>query len=280
MSDLTLLACQIAVPETRDRAGRDRHVGDLIEKIDRRLGQRQADLVVLPELASVEYSRAAFDRLAEISEPLDGPRVKAIGELAAKHAVHIVFGMPRRDGADYFITMVALGPTGDVIGHYDKLHICQYGASMEKEYFRRGDHLMVFEVKGFRVAPIICYDIRIPELTRVLCCDHGAHLILHCGVYARDESFFSWRHFAVTRAMENQVFFASISRAGEAFGESIVCPPWVDEHHPPTVFGTDEEFRFCRFEMSELKAVRAAYTFLSDRLDDYCNLPMGRPPAN
>lgn len=36
---------------------------------------------------------------------------------------------------------------------------------------------------GYRIAPIICYDIRVPELCRTLCIDQGAHLILHCGAY-------------------------------------------------------------------------------------------------
>ena len=174
-------------------------------------------------------------------------------------------------------SMVAVGPEGNLMGHYDKLHIAQFGASMEKEYFRRGKHLLVFEINGFRIAPIICYDIRMPELTRTLCQDHGVHLVLHCGAYARDESFYSWHHFAVTRAMENQCFLASINRAGDFFGESIVCSPWVNEDRPPVIFGTDEEFRHIDLGMEELDSVRANYPFIPDKRDDYRSLPVQAP---
>ena len=277
MGHLTLLACQVGIPDTRSDGERARHVGALISRIDRRLAERKADIVVLPELSSVEYSRAAFDRLPEISEPLDGASLGSFARLAARHGTHVVFGMPRRDGNKYYISMVAVGPEGNLMGHYDKLHIAQFGASMEKEYFQRGKHLLVFEINGFRIAPIICYDIRMPELTRTLCQDHGVHLVLHCGAYARDESFYSWHHFAVTRAMENQCFLASINRAGDFFGESIVCSPWVNEDRPPVIFGTDEEFRHIDLGMEELDSVRANYPFIPDKRDDYRSLPVQAP---
>lgn len=277
MGHLTLLACQVEIPDTRSDGERDRHVGALISRIDRHLAERKADIVVLPELSSVEYSRAAFDRLPEISETLNGASPRSFAGLAARHGTHIVFGMPRRDGDEYFISMVAVGPEGNLVGHYDKLHIAQFGASMEKEYFQRGKHLFVFEINRFRIAPIVCYDIRMPELTRTLCQDHGVHLILHCGAYARDESFYSWHYFAVTRAMENQCFLASINRAGDFFGESIMCSPWVNEDRPPVIFGTGEEFRYIDLGMEELDSVRASYPFIPDKRDDYRSLPVQAP---
>ena len=277
MGHLTLLACQVEIPDTRSDGERARHVGALISRIDRHLTERKADIVVLPELSSVEYSRTAFDRLPEIAEPLNGASSRSFAGLAARHGTHVVFGMPRRDGNEYFISMVAVGPEGNLVGHYDKLHIAQFGASMEKEYFQRGKHLFVFEINSFRIAPIVCYDIRMPELTRTLCQDHGVHLILHCGAYARDESFYSWHHFAVTRAMENQCFLASINRAGDFFGESIMCSPWVNEDRPPVIFGTGEEFRYIELGMEELDSVRASYPFIPDKRDDYRSLPVQAP---
>ena len=134
--------------------------------------------------------------------------------------------------------------------------------------------MLILEIGGVRIAPIICYDIRIPELTRTLCQDHGVQLILHCGAYARDESFFSWHHFAVTRAMENQCFLASINRAGPDFGNSIFCPPWVDETRPPVVFGIEEEFRCFDIDLNDLNTVRSNYPFIADRLPDYRALPV------
>ena len=81
---------------------------------------------------------------------------------------------PARVRAGRSSAIGVVGPDGEsCAGHYDKLHLAQYGASMEKEYFNRGNHLFhLFEVNGFRLSPIICYDIRIPELSRTLVVDH------------------------------------------------------------------------------------------------------------
>jgi nitrilase len=245
------------------------------------LSREPADLVVLPELSSIEYSRAAFNQLAEISDPVDGASIDGMKDLAARHRTHIVFGVARNEGSQHYISMLVIGPQGDLIGHYDKLHVAQFGVSMEKEFFQRGSRLVVFDIGGFRVAPIICYDFRFPELCRALCRDHGVHLILHCAAFGRDEAFYSWHHFAVTRAMENQCYFASLNRAGEGFGNSMICSPWVDENHPPIKFGIEEELKRVELDMGVLDSVRASYPFGTDLREDYRSLPVvsnGRLP--
>ncbi|MEM7293490.1 MAG: carbon-nitrogen hydrolase family protein [Pseudomonadota bacterium] len=273
MTILSALACQIEIPPTPSVAARDQHRAQMLKKIERQLSLQHHDLVVLPELSSVEYSRASFDNLNELAEPLDGPSVNDFSALAKEFECAVVFGMPRvGKGCDH-ISHVAIDAQGALIGHFDKLHIAQFGDSMEKEYFERGEHTLVFDVKGIRLAPIICYDIRIPEFCRSLVIDSGAHAILHCGAYARDESFDTWHHFAVTRALENQVYFLSLNRAGDHFGNSVFCAPWVDNEQPADVFAArGEDFRTVTIDTDVIAEVREKYTFLGDRLDSYANL--------
>ncbi|MGI9404759.1 MAG: carbon-nitrogen hydrolase family protein, partial [Hyphomicrobiaceae bacterium] len=160
------------------------------------------------------------------------------------------------------------------VGHFDKLHRAQFGFSEEKEFFSPGEHIFTFECLGVRVAPIICYDIRFPELLRTLVLDHGVELILHCGAYGRDESFDSWHAFVTTRAMENQVYVLSLNRAGAQFGDSVFCGPWVDADHPPVRFpATDEAFVRLTVSLDHLADIRARYTFLKDRISAYDALP-------
>lgn len=266
----TLLACQILVPTVRSNEQKFDHINRMIEKISRRLEQCPADLVVLPELCTVEYSRETFEQLSDLAENLDGPSVDRMRELATKYRTTVVFGMPRFEGERYFISQIAIGPDGQLLTCYDKLHICQYGASMEKEFFHRGQNLGVFSVAGFCFAPIICYDIRIPELSRVLTLEHKIDCILHCGAYYRDESFDSWHAFAVTRAMENQVYLLSLNRAGNGFGDSIFCQPWMDAESPKLSFATHEEdFQYLVLQRSVITGRRKQYPFLQDRLSNY-----------
>ncbi len=267
---LRLLACQLAVPPIATASERDRHLAQTAGKIAACLRGQPADLVVLPELSSIDYTREAFDRLDDLAEPLQGPSFETFSALAQEFRCAVVYGLPRRSDGGFRISQVAVGPDGEIIGHFDKLHIAQFGASPEKEYFERGSHLFVFAHEGVRIAPIICYDIRFPELTRALVVQYGVQLILHCGVYGRDESFHSWHHFAVSRAMESQAYLLSLNRAGDYFGNSLFCGPWVDETRPAVGFPqTEEAMLFVEVDPAHIETVRARYSFLADRLADY-----------
>lgn len=269
---LTLLACQIAIGPTRTGKERNTHLASSADKVHAHLdaSRKNIDLVVLPELSSIEYSRGAFARLPELAEPLDGASFQVWSRVAVERRVFVSYGFARAGDGGPFICSAIVGPDGKLVGYYDKLHLAQYGASMEKEYFNRGDHLFVFDIKGFRFAPIICYDIRIPELSRTLVIDQNVDVILHCGAYFRDASFHTWHPFVIARALENQVFFLSLNRAGEAYGNSLLCLPWQDETTPLLQFAErDEDFRVITLDRETQERARKNYTFLEDRLEDY-----------
>ena len=258
-------------------AERDRHLDRVASKIRAHLQRRRHDLVVLPELSSIDYARVSFDNLDVLAEPLDGPSFQLFGGLAREFGVVIVYGLARRDADGYRISQVAVGPGEKPIGHFDKLHIAQFGDSMEKDYFTRGDRLFVFEHCGVTMAPIICYDIRMPELTRSLAVDHGVQLILHCAAHGRDETFYSLHHFSVARAIENQVYFLTLNRAGEHYGSSLFCTPWVDESHPPLRFpAAAETFKTIEVDTALIESVRKNYPLLIDRIDDYSSICVRR----
>lgn len=240
---------------------------DMSAKVRGALAREHTDIVVLPELSSIEYSRQAFERLDEVAEPLDGPSFETWRRVSREFDTYVAFSYPRCTEEGYFITLAATDPGGNLVGHYDKIYLAQFGASVEKEFFRRGDELFVFNVNGFRLSAIICADIRIPELSRALTVEGGADLILHCGAYFRDQAFYSWHDFVIARALENQVFFLSLNRAGRDYGRSMFCPPWVDESRPPFVFEEHGE-QLVRLiaERGEIALARERYPFLKDRL--------------
>lgn len=267
---LTLLAAQIEVPAVLSAIERDAHVAVVINKLRQRLQQRSADIVVLPELSTIDYSRASFSKLDVLAEPLNGQSVTAFQTLAREFAVMVVAGLPTRSDLGYHISQIIIDQTGELIGCYHKMHMAHYGASMEKDYFTPGSEIVVVDCNGFRLAPIICYDIRFPELTRSLALTHGVDMVLHCGAYYRDESFASWHAFVTTRAMENQHYVLSLNRAGKQYGHSVLAPPWVDAKHPLQVLHeNDEELRYLSIQRQVIEQVRDEYTFLQDRHAGY-----------
>ncbi len=267
---LTLLACQIDIPAMTTAVERDQHLVQSAQKVDAELSTSPADIVVLPELSSIDYSRAAFACLDVLAEPLDGASFECWRAVARRHNTFVSYSFARKTDDAYFISIAVVNPEGELVGHFDKLHLAQYGASMEKDYFTRGDRLLTFDVNGFKLAPFICYDIRFPELARTLVLNHGVDVILHCGAYFRDPSFHTWHAFAMTRAIENQVFFLSLNRAGRDYGNSLFCYPWMDETVGPLQFKNhDEEFKRIEIEPHRLREARETYTFLQDKRDSY-----------
>lgn len=268
---LKMLACQISIPEMTNQLQRDQHLERSARLVTAKLEQQTTDIVVLPELSTIDYSRQCFEQLNELAESDHGPSFHCWSEVAKANHCNVVYGFPRRVEDGFTISSGVVSANGKLAGIYDKIHLAQFGDSMEKEYFNAaGNQLLVFDIAGFRIAPIICYDIRFPELCRELVIRHQVDLVLHVGAYARDASFYSWHAFATTRAVENQCFFLSLNRAGVQFGHSVFCDPWVDQNNPPKVFSDDkEECRRFRLDKAKLIEARTSFTFLEDRLTNY-----------
>ena len=264
---LRVLGCQTLVPDFSSLTQRDRHVSELCDRISKYLSERTpVDLVVLPELVTIPYSRETFESLPLFAETLSGASTEAFIELSQKINSSILFGMPYESDSRFFISQILVDPREGVVEIYSKMHLCHYGASCEKDFFEQGNKLITFDLCGWKVAPLICYDIRFPEMARSLVLEHGVDFLIHAAAYYRDESFGTWPHFAVTRAMENQIFLLSLNRAGPDYGGSIFCPPWIDDDHPVVCFDQlSEEFQVLELNSDAITQARERYTFLVDR---------------
>ncbi len=269
---MNILACQIAVPKISCRDDKLAHLQRVAERISEACSSTDIDLVVLPELASIDYSRTTMTNIRDFAEDLSGDSHAIFEQIAAESSCFIAYGIPRIEGEQVYVSQVVVGPQGEAVTHYDKLHLAQFGAAREKEIFTAGNRLCVFEPDGMRAGIIICYDFRFPELTRMLALEHGCDLILHPVGFTRDISFASWHHFVICRALENQVYFLSLNRAGPEWGKSIFCPPWINSRVKPTVLDTDEAFCVVTVEPEKIVEARKKIALRDDRLPDYSNL--------
>lgn len=239
--------------------------------------RQEADvgLVLLPELATVEYSVESFEKLFELAEPLVGETFTAVSTFAQKTGCAVSYGFPQTKNGRYFISQVVVGPSGNCLADYSKLHLAQFGAAMERDYFSRGNKLAVFELQGIRFGLIICYDFRFSDLIKQLVDQHQVDVILHPVAFTKDSTFASWHHFVISRALEYQVYFLSVNRAGEMWGNSICCPPWIDNQTQPIVLGEQEEARLMTIGKQVIRSVRETYPFRQDKLADYSILGIG-----
>ncbi|MCP4297317.1 MAG: carbon-nitrogen hydrolase family protein, partial [Proteobacteria bacterium] len=266
---MKILACQIAAHGIIDRKSRDNHIKRMVTYLREQCKESRPDLVVLPELSSIEYSTEVFKNLSSLSEELYGSTYLQFSDLAKELGIFISFGFPLHEAEKFYITQMVIGPDGELVTLYNKMHIAQFGASEEKPYFERGDSLSVFEVCGIKTGTIICYDIRFPEYIRHLVREHQLDLILHPSAFTRDRSFYSWHHFVITRALENQIYFLSLNRAGKGWGNSIFCPPWVDDSAEPVKFNESEECRRFEINKKSIQESRETFPFNEDSREQY-----------
>lgn len=230
------------------------------------------NLIVLPELSTIEYATASFEQLSVLAEPLQGETFAEMAALAKRVGCAVSYGFPRLENGQYFISQAVVGTSGQCLTYYDKLHLAKFGASEERDHFSRGRKLGIFELDGFRFGIIICYDFRFSDLIKLLVDEHQVDVILHPVAFTRDGTFESWHHFVVCRALENQVYFLSLNRAGRAWGNSIFCPPWVDAHTKPIILGEKEEACVITIDKSVIRSIRGTYPFRQDRLANYAAL--------
>jgi len=280
MPELKILACQIEIPATTTIECQVNHLKKSATTAELWLKANPADILVLPELSSMDYSNRSFEQLDTLAENDHGISFNTWRNVAISNSCWVVYGFARRkptEGSSAFsIATGIISPTGELQGIYEKMHLAQFGASEEKNYFNvSGNKLLIFECKGFKLAPVICYDIRFPELSRTLVLQHDVDCILHTGAYARDASFDSWHAFVKTRAMENQVYVLSLNRAGEYFGNSVFMPPWVNEQAVDTSnLSTrfeehQEQCLLLTLDKKTLNQAREEFHFLDDRLASY-----------
>jgi len=174
--------------------------------------KEDAKLVIFPELSLTDY--LVRDLIYELAEPIPGPSVEKMTEIAKQNKIYIVFGMPemsKKTESVIYNTAVLVGPEG-YIGKYRKMHLPTHSVFEEKRYFRQGYETPVFETQIGRIGLMICYDVFFPEVSRALKLN-GAQLIVCISASpAVRRKFFEI--LTAARAIENNVFLAYVNLVG------------------------------------------------------------------
>lgn len=187
------------------------------------------DLVVLPEATQADFGTG--DRsLAEVAEPLDGPFVTLLRDLARDAGATMVAGLFERRRTDVpFNTLAVVGPDGALVAAYRKAHLYDAFGYQESSRLSPGEPAAVtVDLPGhaMRVGLMTCYDLRFPEHARALV-DGGADLLLVPAAWVRGPAKERhWTTLLAARAIENTVYVAGAAKAGDRYcGLSQVIDP-------------------------------------------------------
>ena len=203
MRDLTAIAdLEIALVQTtlawHDRAANLQHFDGLIEQ------GRGADLIVLPEMFTTGFSMDSAGQ----AEAENGPTSKWL-RAHAERLDAVITGSVIIQAADgtYRNRLLWAQPDGQ-IRHYDKRHL--FRMADEHAHYTAGDEQALFEVKGWRVRPLICYDLRFPVWSRD---PHTTDLLIYTANWpgARRQH---WNRLLPARAIENLCYVAAVNRVG------------------------------------------------------------------
>ncbi len=186
------------------------------------LGKRGARLAVLPELWASGFDNKRIAEHADRTPEI----IETIASEAARHKTVIAGSLAEICGNAVCNTLVVIDSDGSIAGRYAKVHL--FSATGEDRYFARGDSWTVCETSIGRLGLLICYDLRFPELSRILALN-GAECLVVCAQWPA-ERISHWETLARARAIENQIFLLASNRCGSDpnivyGGRSLVVSP-------------------------------------------------------
>jgi predicted amidohydrolase len=178
-----------------------------IDHLTRQTRIPRQSLLVLPELCSTGFS-LAVERTAEIAT---GRTTNYLRDLARRTQSYVVGGLVRKNAAGNAQNVaVLIDPSGEELTSYAKMH--PFSLPGEDLVHLEGSQVEVCELEHFSVAPVICYDLRFPELFRAAV-DCGADLFVVVANWpaARVDH---WSTLLKARAIENQAYVVGVNRCG------------------------------------------------------------------
>jgi predicted amidohydrolase len=220
-ANLTVYACQTDIC-WEDKAANFVRVRDLVDSA----GTEPGGLIVLPEMFATGFS---MNGTAIAEDANTGETAAFLRELACHYGCHVLAGIvtsDRPDGRPHN-EVIILGPTGAVVGRYAKQR--PFTPSGERDNYAAGTCPIVVDINGLRVAPLICYDLRFPELFRdALTLGVDAYIVIASWPSARIRH---WSTLLQARAIENQAYVIGVNRVGmdptplSYPGQSVVIDP-------------------------------------------------------
>ncbi|MGD9712891.1 MAG: carbon-nitrogen hydrolase family protein [Thermomicrobiales bacterium] len=238
MSDFTGIGprhLHVAIAQLNSRDDKNANIESALDLIDR-AAETGARLVVLPEIWPYLGADSGNQPNAE---PIPGPLTELLAARAIRHGMYIHSGTwhESRDGDPrLYNTATVISPSGEMIAKYSKIHMFDVeidgvASYRESATIAPGDEIVTVDIDGVTVGLAICYDLRFPELFRILSLK-GAEMILLPAAFTMATGRDHWEVLIRARAIENGVFMVASGQWGPGpdgkwcYGRSMVVDPW------------------------------------------------------
>ena len=204
------------------------------ERLVRAAAADGAELVALPEKWNL---LGGGEELVAGAEPLNGPSLGAARGWARELGIHLLAGSIAEQGPGdkVFNASVLIGPDGEDLAIYRKIHMFDVDvdgvAYRESEHEEAGEEIVTAPLAETTVGLSVCYDLRFPELFRILAV-RGARILTVPSAFTLATGRDHWEVLVRARAIENQAFVLAPNQVGAAppsfnsYGHSTIVDPW------------------------------------------------------
>ena len=252
--------------EWEDKGENHRRVVKVLEEIR----PAEGSLVVLPELFDVGFSLNTEVLCEEVTE---GASEAWCSATAKRFGVFLQGASIRMDGScdrdgdggagKATNNAVVFDPAGNLVCRYAK--VFPFSGGDEPRKYRGGDSVATFDWRGIRVCPLICYDLRFPELWRLAAIDFGVEMFT-CGASWPAVRQAHWSTLLRARAIENQAYVVGINRCGNDINLSYIGGSKIVEPRGEVVDEAGDGFRVVVADIDgeAVQAWRAEFCALRD----------------
>ena len=262
---------RVGLVQMNSRGDRDANLTRAEQLIDD-AAARGARFVALPEYVSF---LGKTDDVEAIAESIPGPTTERFAAKARQHGIYLLGGSIHERSeipGKAFNTAVFYGPDGSILDVYRKVHLFDIDISgnvsaNESTRIAPGDEIVTVEADGHVFGLSICYDLRFPELYRLLALE-GADILLVPAAFTMFTGKDHWHALLKARAIENQAFVLAPAQIGphdpnaQCYGHSVIVDPWgiVVAQAPDTEGVVVADLNF-----NELRRIRKQLPSLANR---------------
>ncbi|MEL6924766.1 MAG: amidohydrolase [Bacteroidota bacterium] len=162
------------------------------------------DLIVLPEMFTTGFSMNA----APVAETINGPAMQWMQAQAQRFEAVVTGSLIIEEGGRFFNRLIWMRPDGS-FEQYDKRHL--FTLAKEHETYTAGTERLIVDLKGWKVCPLICYDLRFPVWSRN---SEAYDVLIYVANWPITRSH-HWKTLLMARAIENQCYILGVNRVGE-----------------------------------------------------------------
>ncbi len=166
--------------------------------------KEEVDLIVLPEMFTSGFTMNPN----QVAEPMNGESVIWLKNIAKQRNCAITGSVVIEENGDYYNRLLFVFPSGE-IEIYNKKHL--FSLAGEDKKYKAGKSKIIIDYRGFRICPLICYDLRFPVFSRNV---EDYDILLYVANWP-ETRIKAWDILLRARAIENQCFTIGVNRIGE-----------------------------------------------------------------